>query len=283
MSIRGSTRVLGVFGDPVAHSLSPAMHTRFAEESGEDSVYVPFHVLPENLETALHALPSLGIRGVNITVPHKESTFRLVSEHTDAARAMGAVNTVIVDGERLIGDNTDGAGFAADLEAHFDHTGWGKGPVVVLGAGGAARAVVHALTVAGVPEVVVANRTLETGQALIGQLAPETGRAVALPSEELQNALPRARLLVNTTSVGLKGETFPGLSLDALPREAGVYDLIYNPARTPLLQEAEQQGLAVANGLGMLVRQGAISYARWTGKEPRVEPVIEWLEGQLGN
>lgn len=283
MTVTGSSQVLGVFGDPVAHSLSPQMHARFAEDTETDTIYVPFHVRAGHLETALFALPSLGIRGVNLTVPHKEGAFRLLSEPTDAALAIGAVNTVVVEGDRLVGDNTDAAGFRADLEAQLGHSGWERSTVVVLGAGGAARAVVHALNEAGVPEIVVANRTREKAEALVADLAPGPGRPVGLPGKELEDALGNARLLVNTTSLGLHGEDIPGLSLDALPPEAGVYDLIYNPARTPLLREAERRGLAVANGLGMLVRQGAVSYARWTGQEPRVEPVLHWLQGQLGN
>ena len=282
MAVSGKSLVLGVFGDPVAHSLSPQMHARFAESTGMDTVYVPFHVRAEGLETALGALPSLGVGGVNITVPHKEAAYRWLGDRSPAAAAIGAVNTVIVDGDHLRGDNTDADGFRADLTAQLGHTGWESGPVVVLGAGGAARAVVHALVAAGVPEIVLANRTPEKGQALIDQLAPERGRAVALASGALTEALGRARLLVNTTSLGLEGERFEGLDLAALPAAAGVYDLIYNPARTPLLREAEARGLAVANGLGMLVRQGAISYARWTGAEPAVEPVLEWLAHELG-
>lgn len=279
--VSGTSQVLGVIGDPVAHSWSPAMHAKFAQETGADAVYVPFHVRPENLETALGALPSLDIGGVNITVPHKEAAFRLLTEHTDTARAIGAVNTVIVDGDRLIGENTDAKGFKADLEARLDGTGWEKGTVVVLGAGGAARAVVHALAESGVPEIVVANRTREKAQALVAELAPETGQAVGIPDPELQPLLERVRLLVNSTSIGLEGEEFPELALEALPDGAGVYDLIYNPRRTPLLREAEKRGLAVTNGLGMLVRQGAFSFAHWTGLQPDVEPVIEWLEAQL--
>jgi len=283
MAVSGKSLVLGVFGDPVAHSLSPQMHARFAQETGADTVYVPFHVRPGDLETALAALPSLGIRGVNITVPHKEAVSRLLTERTEAARAIGAVNTVMVEEGGLRGDNTDAEGFRADLVAHLGHTGWETGPVVVLGAGGAARAVAHALQRSGVPEIIVANRTVDKGQALVAELAPEHGQAVPLPSDQLTAALGRARLLVNTTSLGLRGERFEDLDLSALPAEAGVYDLIYNPARTPLLTDAEARGLAVANGLGMLVRQGAISYARWTGIEPPVEPVLAWLEKELDN
>jgi shikimate dehydrogenase len=282
MPIDGASQVLGVFGDPVAHSLSPFMHARFAEQTGSNTAYVPFHVRPEGLETALFALPALGIRGVNVTVPHKEAVHRLLNEHSDAARQIGAVNTVVNDDGRLWGDNTDAAGFRGDLEAHFPQRLWEQDGAVVLGAGGAARAVVYALAAAGTAPLVVANRSRDKAEALVAELAPEHGVACGLSAESLEGPLAETALLVNTTSIGLEGDAFPDLPLHQLRSSASVYDLIYKPARTPLLQAAEQRGLAVANGLGMLVRQGAVSYARWTGQEPAVPPVLERLQTEFG-
>lgn len=282
MAIDGASQVLGVFGDPVAHSLSPFMHARFAEHTGANTAYVPFHVRPEGLETALFALPALGIRGVNVTVPHKEGVHRLLEEHSDAARQIGAVNTVVNDEGRLWGDNTDADGFLADLDACFPQQPWRSRGAVVLGAGGAARAVAYALHQAGVAPLVVANRSRDKAQGLVSELAPGSGHPCGLDPEGLGEAVADAGLLVNTTSVGLEGEEIPGLPLDRLPAEAAVYDLIYKPARTPLLAAAEARGLAVANGLGMLVRQGAASYARWTGFHPPVEPVLERLQADFG-
>jgi shikimate dehydrogenase len=276
--ISGKTVVLGLFGDPVEHSLSPQMHARFAENTGADTAYVPFRVSIENLEAALHALPKFGIRGVNITVPHKEAAFRLLSVTTEAAKAIGAVNTVIVEGDQIQGDNTDAEGFLADLKAQLNHTGWESGPVVVLGAGGAARAVVHSLKGVGVPEIIVANRTEEKGHSLVSELIPECGTAVSLPGKGLLMALSRARLLVNTTTVGLRQECFEGLELTTLPEGAGVYDLIYSPKETPLLRDARSLGLAAANGLGMLVRQGAASYQRWTNQRPDADDILVEME-----
>jgi len=282
MTIHGSSRILGVFGDPIAHSLSPQMHQRFAESCGEDTVYVPFRVSVADLGTAVAAIRALHLSGVNVTIPHKEAVGPLLDELTAPGVAIGAVNTIVNHDGWLIGDNTDAEGFLADIEDHFPHGSWRDRLALVLGAGGAARAVVYALAQAGVPEVVVANRTPEKAQALVQELAPDRARAVSLPGPDLDSALRNAGLVVNTTSLGLEGETIPGLCLNELPRDAGVYDLIYNPPRTPLLQAAEARGLPFANGLGMLVQQGAFSYARWTGKIPQTQPVIRWLNQKFG-
>lgn len=281
MTISGTTRVLGLFGDPVAHSLSPLLHARFTEQAETDSVYVPFQVTPEDLEQALFALPALNILGVNITVPHKESVFHLLSEHSQIAQTIGAVNTVINQNGQLIGDNTDAFGFLSDIRALFSSLPWEDSSVVVIGAGGAARAVVHALASTNVRKIIIANRTRQKAEELAAEMAPERAEASSLTPEELGPYLDRMGLLVNTTNLGLKGETIPGVDLDRAPAEAAIYDLIYNPPRTPLLEYAASRGLPSANGLGMLVRQGAKSFELWTGHTPEAEPVIEWLKDRL--
>ena len=281
MTIRGSTRVLGVFGDPVVHSLSPRMHAEFARSTGADTVYVPFHVRSQHLETALLSLPALSLLGVNLTVPHKEKALHLLPEVEPAAREIGAVNTVINRDGHLVGDNTDGEGFLDDLRAQFPDERWAREPVLVVGAGGAARAVVHGLRQAGVPQLLVANRNAQRAETLVEELAPEVGEPVPLEKEKLQTAIGQAGLIVNTTSLGLHGETLPGVDLNAARPGTAVYDLIYNPPETPFLSQAGKLALPAANGLGMLVRQGAASYLRWTGKQPSPEPVIQLLEKLL--
>lgn len=278
MVIRGTSQVLGVFGDPVAHSLSPAMHAQFAETTGANTVYVPFHVREGHLKTALSALPSLGIRGVNVTVPHKEAALDLVNTLEPAARAIGAVNTVTNDRDQLVGDNTDARGFLADLWASFPDQTWPQRPALVLGSGGAARAVIYALRQEGLPAIRVANRTQAKARALVGEMCPPMGESLDLSPSRLDTALADVGLIVNTTSLGMRGETLEALDLGRAPADAVVYDLIYNPAETPLLAAARARGLATANGLGMLVCQGAISYEIWTGLQPAVEPVIHALE-----
>ncbi|MEF8794298.1 shikimate dehydrogenase family protein, partial [Thiohalorhabdus sp.] len=204
--------------------------------------------------------------------------FRLLEHLEPAARAIGAVNTVINRDGELVGDNTDARGFLADLEAQFLDAAWKDRPALVLGAGGAARAVAFALGEAGLPAVTIANRTATKAEALAAELLPATGRATDLAPGNLDAAAAKAGLIVNTTSMGLADETIPGLDLARASAEAAVYDLIYNPPETPLLAQARQRGLAAANGLGMLVRQGAISYELWTGQAPPVAPVIEALK-----
>ncbi len=280
--ISGATRVLGVFGDPVEHSLSPRMHAEFARSTGADTVYVPFRVSPENLRTALRALPALSVLGVNLTVPHKEAATDFLDELAPAARAIGAVNTVIDRQGRLVGDNTDAEGFLADLRAQFPDRSWQGKPALVLGAGGACRAVIHALVETPIPEIAIANRSPDKAERLVEELCPDRGKPIALDSPELGAWIQQAGLIVNTTSLGLKGETVPGCDLSRARVDAGVYDLIYSPAETPLLQEARSLGLAASNGLGMLVRQGAASYRLWTGSDPAVEPVIQLLGSPPG-
>ena len=281
MTIHGGGRVLGVFGDPIEHSLSPRIHQRFAEDTGMDTVYVPFHVLPDRLASATEAIRALDLGGVNVTVPHKEAIMAHLDAVTDTAGAIGAVNTVVRNGERLVGDNTDAEGFRADLRSHFPGEPWVDAPAVILGAGGAARAVVHALAQSGCPRIVVANRSPDKAAALVRELAPDTGEACGLTPADLNPHLSGAGLVVNTTSLGLQGEAIPGTDPSILPPGAGVYDLIYNPAETPLLAQARTQGLACANGLGMLVQQAAASYARWTGHQPGTEAVLTELRAHF--
>lgn len=278
MTIRGSTVVLGVFGDPIEHSRSPVMQNEFARETGADTVYVPFRVPPEGLADALRAIPALSIRGVNITVPHKVACMRHLDRLDPAAEAIGAVNTVCNEGGELVGQNTDAAGFLADLRARFPDRRWEHAPAVVLGAGGAARAATFALAQAGLPQIWVANRTEGKAGDLVAELCPEQGESLDLSPDKLNPAVAEAGLIVNTTSLGMAGEAIPGLDLNRASPQAIAYDLIYNPAETPFLAEARGLGMAAANGLGMLVRQGAISFERWTGVEPTVAPIIEMLE-----
>lgn len=281
MTIQGSSQILGVFGDPVNHSLSPIMHAYFAEETGCDTVYVPFHVRGEDLSQALAALPALSIRGVNLTVPHKEAAMSFLDGLEPAARSIGAVNTVSNEGGRLVGDNTDARGFLADLWAHFpDRLSEGT-PTLVIGAGGAARAIVYALNQAGIPDIWVANRNQDKASHLVAEFCPGTGSSLGLEGNALASAAGEAGLIINTTSLGLHGESIPGLDLAVAGPQTAVYDLIYNPAETPLLREARSRGLARANGLGMLVRQGAESYRIWTGQMPTVDSVIEAFKEQI--
>lgn len=273
--VRGSTRLVGVLGDPVAHSRSPAMHNAAFRALGMDWCYVPLHVAPAQLEAALRGLVALGFVGANVTIPHKEAVARLADERTPAAEAIGAVNTLtILPGGRLRGDNTDAGGTLAALrEAGVEVAGQ---RAVVLGAGGSARAVAYALAASGA-QVVLANRTPERAAALAASLQPRVaGRLEAIALADtgaLQAALDEARLLVNATSVGLH----PGPDLSPLPEGArlhpglAVLDLVYAPRQTRLLRQAVHAGCQAVEGLRVLVHQGALAFEMWTGRPAPIE------------
>jgi shikimate dehydrogenase len=285
--IRGTTRLAGVFGYPVRHSASPAMHNAAFAALELDWAYVPFEVAPENIGAALAGVRALGMAGVNVTVPLKELAPQHLDALTDRAAALQAVNTVVYRDGRLLGDSTDGPGFLAALE----YAGFTVGPgmrAVVLGAGGSARAVVLALLDAGV-SVVVANRSEERALALAAQLsvAGAAGTLTLAPLTEaaVGAALRGAALLVNTTSVGMhpNGDGMPPVPSEALTAGMFVSDLIYNPAETRLLNLARSRGCRTQNGVEMLVRQGALAFSQWTGvEEPPLGVMREAVLSSLG-
>ena len=273
--VSGRTRLLGVFGYPVEHSLSPAMHNAAIAALGLDYLYIPFSVLPENLDPAIHSLVALGIIGVNLTIPHKERVLPYLDEIDSEARAVGAVNTVHNDGGRLVGYNTDGEGFIGPLKARgFEVAGT---RAVVLGAGGAARSVVFRLAREGAV-VTIANRTVARAQAL----AEDVRHVIEDAAVDLLNlndtaglteSLSGAELLVNTTSVVMHPHDAadPPIPPAALHSRLFVYDLIYNPAETRLLRAAREAGADTLNGVTMLVWQGAAAFRIWTGVQPPID------------
>ncbi len=267
MPVRGTTRVVGVLGYPVRHSASPPMHNAAFAHLGMDWVYVPFEVAPADVGAALAGVRALGLAGVNVTVPLKEQIAPHLDEISERARVIGSVNTVVSASGRLVGDSTDGPGFLNALAQEGVDAAGRK--VVVLGAGGSARAVVYALAEAGA-QVVVANRSAGRARALAEQWA-FLGRIEPVPWEEeaLRAALGGASVLVNTTSVGMHPheDEMPPVPADALSPDLFVSDLIYNPPQTRLLALAGQRGCRVQNGVEMLVQQGAIAFRLWTGVE----------------
>jgi shikimate dehydrogenase len=267
--LTGGTRLAGIMGWPVAHSLSPRLHSHWLHRYGIDGAYVPLPVLPERLEQALRALPALGLAGVNLTIPHKEAAVLLVDRLSPMAKRIGAVNTVVVEPDgTLSGDNTDGSGFIASLSE--SRPGWHAeaGPAVVLGAGGAARAVAVALLDAGAPEVRLLNRTPDRARTLADELG---GPIHAFDWAERAAALDGAALLVNTTSLGMHGQPPLVLALDALPRTALVTDIVYTPLITALLAVARSRGNPVIDGLGMLLHQARPGFRAWFGVDPVVD------------
>ena len=281
LRVSGTTRLYGIFGDPIAHSLSPLMHTLAFQQHGLDCVYVPFLVHPEQLATAVAGAVALGVGGFNVTIPHKEAIVPLLHAVSVEAQFVGAVNTVhVVDG-RTIGYNTDGEGFMQPLRAC-------QLPVAetiacILGAGGAARAITMALLRAGCQELVVANRTYARGQRLITALQerfPQAQLAV-VPWEQVAPVARRSTLIVNATAVGLHAEEQTLLPPSCFHPGQVVYDIVYRPLVTPLLQTAQRGGASVVGGLGMLIGQGAEAFRIWTGLQFPVTEAQRELEALL--
>lgn len=269
MILTGRSRLAGVMGWPVAHSRSPRLHGFWLERYRIDGAYVPLAVQPERIGEALRALPVLGFRGANLTLPHKEAALEHLEEIAANARRLGAVNTVTVrDDGSLHGENTDGFGFLAHLRDTVD--GWrAEGRVaVVLGAGGAARAIAAALDDDGARNVRVLNRTRARAEALAESLG---GTIEALPWEERSDVLADADLLVNTTTLGMAGQPVLELNLSALPAAAVVYDIVYVPLETPLLKAARARGNPTVDGLGMLLHQARPGFEAWFGVKPAVD------------
>ena len=264
----GKTRVAGIIGHPVAHSRSPRLHGFWLDRHGIDGAYIPLPLELRNFEAALRALPALGFAGANVTIPHKEAAFAACDLVDEEARRIGAVNTLVFhpDG-RIEGWNTDGWGFLQSLREGAP--GWRAeaGPAVVLGAGGGARAVAHALLAAGCPHLALVNRGRARAEALAGELRAHGGRVEVADHPPLEDAA----LLVNTTSLGMQGQ--PPLTLDLAPLPPGtvVADLVYVPLETPLLAAARARGLAAVDGLGMLLHQGRRGFEAWFGTMPAVD------------
>ncbi|MCS6950705.1 MAG: shikimate dehydrogenase [Armatimonadota bacterium] len=280
--ITGRTQVVGVMGYPVEHSLSPAMHNAAFEALNMDWIYVPLLTPPENIQEAIAGLRAMNFRGANITVPLKELIPPLMDELSEVAKQIGAVNTVCrqADGS-LYGTSTDGVGFLRSLEAAripLDE----KLEVVVLGTGGSARAVANALVQLGA-KVTVVSRHRDRAAQMLWELGAEA-HALQYSDPAVIHAMHRARVLVNTTPLGLYPhvEEMPPIPLEGLHPDMLVYDLIYNPPVSRLLREAQKKGCATMNGVKMLVYQGAESFQLWTGQYPPVDAMEQAVRKALG-
>ncbi|MDQ2783646.1 MAG: shikimate dehydrogenase [Chloroflexota bacterium] len=265
-----------LIGHPLGHSLSPAFHTAAFRAAGIDATYRLADVLPENLAATVAALRAADVYGANVTVPYKQDVLPFLDALSDEATTLGAVNTIVNDNGRLTGLNTDGPGFAADIRAQgIVVTGR---PVVLLGAGGAARAVAAALVGMAVGRLMIANRTPERASAIQRQY-PAIATATGITDHELTDILPDVALLINATSVGLHGDEIPIAAelLARLPPTATVYDLIYRP--TALLRAARQRDLRAVDGLGMLIHQGALAWEAWTGRAAPLDVMWQAARG----
>jgi shikimate dehydrogenase len=259
----------GVLGSPIAHSRSPALHGYWLRRYGIRGHYIPMDVAQADLKHVLATLPKMGFVGLNITIPHKESVLALADIVSDRAALIGAANTLIFrkDG-RIHADNTDGAGFIANLRQNAPQWQPNSGPAAVLGAGGAARAVIAALIEVGVPEIRLANRTRPRADALRSDFG---AKVVVHDWVQAAGMLEGATTVVNTTSLGMTGKPDFQVSLAALRPGTLVTDLVYTPLKTQFLIEAEAQGCTVVDGLGMLLHQAAPGFERWFGLRPDVD------------
>ncbi len=284
-TINGHSKVVGVMGWPVEHTVSPAMHNAAFQTAGLNWCYLPLSVHPDRVGQAVYGLRALGFAGCNVTVPHKQAVMEYLDEITAEAQAIGAVNTILmqIDG-RMIGHNTDAAGFLRSLAEHgFRPEGT---RAVVMGAGGAARAVAYALASAGT-SITILNRTLSRAESLVADLAflfptlPLHSRS--LTPATLRQEVPTVDLLVNTTSLGM----WPQVDRSAwpedlpLPPSLTVLDLVYNPLETKLIHQAREAGALAIGGLEMLVYQGAAAWELWTGQKAPVEVMVAAAEAAL--
>jgi shikimate dehydrogenase len=272
-TITGRARLAGVIGWPVAHSRSPRLHGYWLATLGLDGAYVPLAVEPARFEAAVRGLVACGFRGANVTIPHKEAAFALCDEVAASARRAGAVNTLVFEGGRILGSNTDGYGFLESLREQAPGFDPRSGPAVLLGAGGAARAIGAALLDAGCPRLVLVNRTRGRAEALAEALGGPVAVAETPP-------LADAALLVNTTSLGMAGQPPLAVDLSPLPSSAVVADIVYVPLETPLLAAARARGLLAVDGLGMLLHQARPGFEAWFGVAPQVDAALRAFVAQ---
>jgi len=264
--------IAGLLGWPVAHSRSPVIHNHWLAQYGIPGRYVLFPVPPEKLEAAVRGIAALGLRGCNVTTPHKQAIFPLLDRVDDLARRIGAVNTVVVEQDgTLTGFNNDGNGFIQSLRDADPRWRPDTGPITVLGAGGAARAVVASLAAQGAREIRVTNRTRDKAR----EIADAVGSVVkVVPWEVREEALDGIALLANATTLGMAGKPSLDIALDRLPLRALVGDLIYVPPETPLLAAARARGNVTVNGLGLLLNQARPAFQAWFGVMPEITPAL---------
>jgi len=272
-AIHGATKLAGIIGWPVEHSLSPAMHNAAFAELGLDWVYVPLPVFPDHLGDAIRGLLAMGFSGANVTVPHKQTVMQYLDDISHDAQVIGAVNTIHIEGGQLYGDNTDAPGFLRSLEdVGFEHF---EGRAAVLGAGGSARAVAHALAQAGSKNVFLFSRRRQQAADLCSDLSRFHPRVKfsAHNLTEVDQIDDRIDLLVNATPVGMwpDTETSPWPQQLPVPGHLTVCDLVYNPAESRFLAQAKAAGAQAINGLGMLVSQGALAFKTWTDIRPPID------------
>lgn len=276
----GSTKITGILGYPIEHTASPCMHNAAFKALKLGWEYIPFEVKPQQLKLAMKSIRTLGMQGVNVTIPHKKAVVPFLDELSDEAEFIGAVNTIVRKGNKLIGYNTDGEGFIKALEE--ENISYIGKNVLVLGAGGAANGIIYQLLLGGAKRITIVNRTIEKAEAL-GKHFKTKGNIEILPFDDsLKSAIKDADILINTTSVGMKDADVLLVDKNSLPKSLeAVVDIIYNPPETKLLRIAKKKGIKTMNGLSMLLHQGALSFELWTGKKAPIEVMRKALYQQF--
>ena len=262
----------GVIGHPIHHSKSPIIHNHWIAVHGLSGEYKAIDIAPENLQAGVQALIDEGYAGFNVTIPHKQEMLKLCANTDDIAKAIGAVNTVVVKSGKLYGTNTDAFGFIENVRQNTFGVDFAHRPVVVLGAGGAARAIVHGLIDAGAEHIILTNRTMGKAE----EIAAINANIVHVAAwEERSKILDGAGFLVNTSALGMTGKSPLEIDLAALPKDAAVCDIVYAPLMTELLQQAQHNGNQIVTGIGMLLHQARPAFERWFGILPEVTPELE--------
>ncbi|MCY3825796.1 MAG: shikimate dehydrogenase [Candidatus Dadabacteria bacterium] len=281
MEIKATTRIYGIFGHPVSQSLSPAMHNAAFEHLGLDCVYLAFDVDPRNIDKAVNSIRNLGLCGVNVTIPHKQSVMAGLDEIAPEASMVGAVNTIVNEDGRLKGYNTDVSGVLRALHSELEFVPQDKN-ILIVGAGGASRAVIVAMCTGGARSIAIANRTYFKAQELSEEFSPRFGDVgfSAAPLEDaarVAQMMEQTDIVINCSSAGM-GDIEPlRLPLDLLDENCVVYDLVYKPAVTPLVRDSKALGLKAESGLGMLLYQGVDAFEIWTGENAPVEVMRDAL------
>lgn len=283
MDISATTNIYGIFGHPVSHSLSPIMHNRAFEGLGLDCVYLGFDIEPGSLTSAVNAIKTLNLKGINITIPHKEAMVNQLDDLTEPVILTGAVNTIKNENGRLVGYNTDVPGVMRAIKEEFNFDPQYKNAFIV-GAGGASRAVIAGMCLNGARQIVIANRTLSKADILKKRFTDQYQNVVFSTvslndQEKIKRLLPESNIIVNASSAGMVDIPPLELPLETVPKDCPVYDLVYNPIVSPLVRQAREFGLKAESGLGMLLYQGVEAFEIWTGKKAPVDSMREVLLG----
>ncbi|MGE8206170.1 shikimate dehydrogenase [Heyndrickxia sp. NPDC080065] len=275
-------KLFGVIGDPIAHSMSPVMHNdAFCDLHLDHHHYFPFHITNDQLEDAVKGMNALGIEGFNVTIPHKVKILPLLDDIDPLAKAIGAVNTVVRENDNFVGYNTDGLGFIRSLKEEWKKSLVNE-KVLIIGAGGASKAIYFSLIHDGVQSVDICNRTIERARQLIDG-CPYPSQSNILTMGEAEEMLGDYSLIIQTTSIGMSPHVMDTpISLKNIKPNTHIVDIIYNPFETALLKEAKQRGATTSNGLGMFIYQGAIAFEKWTGITPNIERMKKIVMNHLG-